>query len=890
MRLQRSGRLLSLAVFSAALLPQSLDAMKITELLYNPGAASGAGDTLEFVELHNDSPGPVDLSGAYFSKGIDFVFPEGTFLHARGYIAVAAGADALRSRFPEANVIGDFSGRLDNGGESIALVTRTGSPLAEVTYKNRNRWPVTPNGTGYSLALRSPFLDPNDPGSWTRSAAPLGTPGVENFAPPYTADNEVFPEAGPEGAWKYRKGWNETTLAKEDFSVPPGAWRAPGFDDSSWIEAPVPIGFNEPEIVTILADMAGNYDSFAVRKRFTITAAQMGELTGVTLLVRVDDGCVVYLNGEELGRMGLAGDPGTDVPFDATATSARELRTTKPLAFVAQKERVHEGENVLAIQVHNRPTTTASNDAGFAASLTYQTTVVPAPLPETSIVFNEVVSRAAPHLRAVELFNTRDAAMDIGSFVLTDAPFGGRTYTIPPGTVLPAGGFLSIPEGTLGFSFARLELSLFLFEPDGLSIVDAVTVEDPLVLPAESQSHARFPDGEGDWWVSTAPTPGAPNQVIVEKDLVINEIHFNPKLTAPGGEALPDQEQGEFIEIFNRSNRTISLDGSRLVSGFNYAFAPGTTLGPGAYIVVARSPKFIRETYGLAPGEVVGLSETASKEESDQFGVLRNRGERVRLVDSLGNTLDEVRYSADGEWEALADAGGSTLELIDPRQDNNAPSAWGASDESQRAPWTEISFDARYATNLVPQPMESELHIYFLAAGECLIDGVSITAGDPPVEHISNGDFEVDTRPWRITGTHVQSQRTTEEAKVGTASLHVVATGGGDNRVNRIELDTTPALRAGDIHFKMWARWLRGANTLHVCGHNNAFGTTIRLPMPLGAGSPGRENGLTARLRAETGSANLGPVISNVRHEPAVPGNLEPIRIRATVSDSDGVA
>jgi hypothetical protein len=116
-----------------------------------------------------------------------------------------------------------------------------------------------------------------------------------------------------------------------------------------------------------------------------------------------------------------------------------------------------------------------------------------------------------------------------------------------------------------------------------------------------------------------------------------------------------------------------------------------------------------------------------------------------------------------------------------------------------------------------------------------------------------------------------------------------VATGSGDNRVNRIELDTRPTLRAGPLQVKMWARWVGGSNALHLSGHNNAFGRTVYLPLPAATGTPGRENSARVRLRTQTRSDNLGPVISRVRHSPAVPAGLAPVHIEAQVTDADGI-
>ncbi len=882
--------LISTVMIGVLAIPRASHSIVISELAYNPGSSGSPGDSLEFVEVYNDSPVVVELSGAFFTRGIEFVFPGGTFLKARSAIAVCANLTAMRARFPRANLIGNFSGKLDNRGETVTLVTHTGSFLAEVRYKDRGLWPASADGTGFTLSRVSYLGDANDPFNWSRSGEPGGTPGAENCAPPAIVDQEVFPELGPASAWRYRKGYNEATEQPEDFSGLAGAWRSPTFDDSAWPEGPAPIGFGEPEIATPLTDMGGRYGSFALRKRFQLSQSSHDEMPSLKLSVHVDDAFVAYLNGEEIGRLGFNASGGTEVPFDALANSVRELKSSTPYVLTIQKDKVKVGENVMAIQVHNSRILEPNGDCGFSGGLAYPAQVVHAPVPSQSIVLNEIISRAPATERGIELYNTLPGSVSLDGYTIALGPERAATYVIPEGTSVASRGFLFIPESSLAFTLESKELTVLLVEPDGVTIADAWTLEDSLDFSPRAMSHVRHPDGESSFWISTSPTPRTANKVEVERSLVIHEIHYNPKLLLPTNALDPSPERGEFIELLNRSSQAISLDGYRMTSGFQYDFPPGTMIAAGAYLVIARDPKFLRETYGIGASEVLGPPENASADQLKAFGTLKNDGERVSIEDPLGNTVDEVHYRSEGEWDELADGGGSSLELIDPHQDNGSPNAWQASDERHNAPWTELSYTARYSTSIAPGPAESELHIYLLSAGEMLIDGVSLTQGTPPVEFIPNGDFETNTKPWRLTGTHVRSFRTTEESKFGTASLQVVATGGGDNKVNRIELDTTPALKDGDVKITIWARWLAGSNAVHVCGHSNAFGRTLYLPVPQMAGTPGRENSVRARLRLETGSDNLGPVISKVLHVPAVPGDLEPIHVRARVTDSDGVA
>ena len=80
------------------------------------------------------------------------------------------------------------------------------------------------------------------------------------------------------------------------------------------------------------------------------------------------------------------------------------------------------------------------------------------------------------------------------------------------------------------------------------------------------------------------------------------------------------------------------------------------------------------------------------------------------------------------------------------------------------------------------------------------------------------------------------------------------------------------------------------SNNRHQNMATNNFGARLRMTVPRNLGTPGEENSVRARLRAETGSDNLGPVIKEVRHRPFSPDAEEPVHVVARVADADGVA
>ncbi|MCB0543477.1 MAG: lamin tail domain-containing protein, partial [Saprospiraceae bacterium] len=58
----------------------------ITEVMFNP-PPSGT-DTLEYIELYNNSGSSVDISGWHFTEGVTFTFPAATSLAANAYVVI----------------------------------------------------------------------------------------------------------------------------------------------------------------------------------------------------------------------------------------------------------------------------------------------------------------------------------------------------------------------------------------------------------------------------------------------------------------------------------------------------------------------------------------------------------------------------------------------------------------------------------------------------------------------------------------------------------------------------------------------------------------------------------------------------------------------------------
>jgi hypothetical protein len=145
----------------------------INEVMYKPRPLTQTPfveDPEQWIELYNRGAGSVTLTGWSFGNGIGFSFPAGTTIPAGGYLVVSNNASALQSKWPAvaSKIIGNFSGSIKHGGETLQLVDASGNPVNEVSFANDAPWPAA-GGTGSSMELRDPRADNSRPEAWAAS-------------------------------------------------------------------------------------------------------------------------------------------------------------------------------------------------------------------------------------------------------------------------------------------------------------------------------------------------------------------------------------------------------------------------------------------------------------------------------------------------------------------------------------------------------------------------------------------------------------------------------------------------------------------------------------------------------------------------------------------------
>jgi len=870
---------------------QPAAALIVSEVMYHP---VDADEKLEFVELYNEQAVLEDLSGYKFTNGIEYTFAPGTTLASRQYLIVARDPAALQAAYDISGVYGPFTGRLNNDGERIDLSNASGEILISLRYGDARPWPASPDGTGHSLVLARPGSDPQEASSWSPSTFIGGTPGgPDQFQQAAGEDPSVVTLVGVGHPGRYFKGFAEPSPGPNGQATT--AWTQIQFYDNAtrtpWKEGPSGYGYSyDPAelqyIGTETNDMSGSYISIYARLPFSLTQDQIASFSRLEAEVHYDDGYVLYLNGVRVAAS--AAIQGTPPAYNASGGPATE----PPPANVDLTDRMNllvAGTNMLAIQVHNA-TLSGSTDC-FGSPILRGIIGEPGggDDPRTRLVINELLanSDAAAGTDWIELYNPGPAAVDLSDVYLSDDRLDLLKYRMPAGVVLQPGEFRTVREGTRPgeFRFALSSSGETVYvtaatndaHPVPVRILDAVRYD----AMEPEMTFGRFPDGADRFDFLGMATFNAPNAQPLVRDIVINEIMYH--------HATAD-ERYEYIELYNRGTTSVSLSGWAFTDGIDYTFGAGTRMAPRSYLVVAQDPEFLA---GVYPNLVVG-----SNLVGPYTGGLGDHSERIRLSyplkqvnPNMGDaetamiTADEVTYYDGGRWPSWADGQGASLELRDPRGNNDAPDAWADSNESGKTVWKPFSFTIESSDSRYTHDQVTVFDLMLLNSGEVLLDDLSLNIVRS--NHLDNGGFENGESSWRILGNHVRSFVTNADRRSGSRALHLIATGHGDPGANRIN-QSISGVNAGRVIFSGWARWLRGSRflLLRVTRERSPVqpprpANAFELDMPLNLGTPGLQN--TAFV------PNRGPDILDVRHAPVLPAAGEPIVVTACTADNDGV-
>lgn len=171
------------AHYQVAMTSPNVSNLVVSEISYHPPSPHGQA---EFIELLNaGTTQAIDLSGARFTHGVDFTFPEGSLLLLGGHALVIRNRAAFDALYgPGFPIAGEFENdsALSNAGERLRLEAPDGSTLLDMTYGVGLPWPAATGGGGHTMVLMDPS-EPHDPASWRPSATLHGNPASSDSIP-----------------------------------------------------------------------------------------------------------------------------------------------------------------------------------------------------------------------------------------------------------------------------------------------------------------------------------------------------------------------------------------------------------------------------------------------------------------------------------------------------------------------------------------------------------------------------------------------------------------------------------------------------------------------------------------------------------------------------------
>jgi len=219
--------------------------LAITELNYNPSAPTAAelddnpqfnNDSFEFIELHNTTEGTLDLTGMSLAGGVTMQFGPGQ-LAPGAYAVVVSDPAAFAARYGTGiDVLGQYGGHLDNNGEWLALLDRSGAAIHDFSYNDSGAWPGRADGKGSSLEVLNTAGNYSDDDNWRSSSEYGGSPGSEGAGPvvdvvinevlsrPLPADVDAIELYNASGTTVYVGGWylSDSSDNYRKFRIPEG--------------------------------------------------------------------------------------------------------------------------------------------------------------------------------------------------------------------------------------------------------------------------------------------------------------------------------------------------------------------------------------------------------------------------------------------------------------------------------------------------------------------------------------------------------------------------------------------------------------------------------------------------------------------------------------------
>ncbi len=315
---------------------------------------------------------------------------------------------------------------------------------------------------------------------------------------------------------------------------PTNDWTSVNFNEASWLQGNAELGYGDGDEVTPVSfggNASNRYITTYFRKTVSgINTANLGQITG---RVKLDDGVVIYVNGNEAFRNNLPAGAvnSSTLALDGFVNENRWIDITLPANLFIN------GNNTIATEIHQASIT--SSDISFDLELNNQSVIVSNDLSINEVMPNNVIGVADNTGQKedwIELYNTGSSPINLLGYYLSDDinfptkhRLAGDNFTINPN------GFLLIwaskhPERGAyhtNFSLSSQGETVYLYAPNGTTLIDSMRFG--ALLP--NISYGDQVNGNGINRYFNAGTPNASNNNATSYTGFLNPAVFSQ----PGG-------------------------------------------------------------------------------------------------------------------------------------------------------------------------------------------------------------------------------------------------------------------------------------------------------------------------------------------------------------------
>lgn len=363
-------------------------------------------------------------------------------------------------------------------------------------------------------------------------------------------------------SWKYYDQGNVGTLS----------WKTAIYDDSFWANGFAELGYGDGDEMTTVS-YGGNpnnrYTTTYFRKTINLTYVSQ-----VTCRIKVDDGCVVYINGNEIFRNNL---PIGTISYSTFALNANNENAV--YSFTIPESMLQLGSNIIAVEMHQNSLNSTDLSFDFDAVLS----APPPIIPPFGIYINEVLSSNSsitlPSHQSkddyIEIWNYTDTAYNLSDHYISDDINEPLKYQLPNSTnlllnsngylLLIASGSMANGPNHLPFKLSIDGETIILSKPDG-------TILDQILLNRQRTniSYGRNPNNYTQWKYMATVTPKSKNSLVNQYDEILDpplfshtagfySTSFNLSLSTPtAGATIYYTLDGSDPDPTNLSGRTFS--------------------------------------------------------------------------------------------------------------------------------------------------------------------------------------------------------------------------------------------------------------------------------------------------------------------------------------------